>query len=43
MIDVETSRAPAIVSRVVSTAHRNGVVVVGSYHDFEGTPEEEEL
>lgn len=43
MIDVETSRAPEIVARVITTAHRNGVVVIGSFHDLEGTPGEEEI
>ncbi|GAA1489518.1 type I 3-dehydroquinate dehydratase [Brachybacterium sacelli] len=43
LIDVETSRSPEMVSRVIATAHGNGVVVVGSSHDLEGTAGEEEL
>ncbi|WP_226832053.1 type I 3-dehydroquinate dehydratase [Brachybacterium sp. FME24] len=43
LIDIETSRTPEIVARVMATAHRNGVVVVGSFHDFTSTPSEEEL
>ncbi|MGO2608193.1 MAG: type I 3-dehydroquinate dehydratase, partial [Brachybacterium tyrofermentans] len=43
MIDIETSRSPEIVARVITTAHRNGVVVIGSFHDLEGTPDEAEI
>lgn len=43
LVDIETSRDPAVVSRVISAAHRHGTVVVGSYHDMEDTPQAEEL
>lgn len=43
MIDIETSRSPEIVARVIMTAHRNGVVVIGSFHDLESTPDEAEI
>lgn len=43
LIDVETSRSPEMVSRVIATAHRNGVVIIGSHHDLEGTGDEDEL
>lgn len=43
LVDIETSREPATVARVVSAAHRHGTVVVGSFHDMEATPSEAEL
>lgn len=43
LVDIETSRDPAVVARVIAAAHRHGTVVVGSYHDMEGTPSAEEL
>lgn len=43
LVDIETARDPATVSRVIAAAHRHGTVVVGSFHDMEGTPSEEEL
>ncbi|ATG52166.1 type I 3-dehydroquinate dehydratase [Brachybacterium vulturis] len=43
LVDIETSRAPATVARVISAAHRHGTVVVGSFHDMETTPSEAEL
>jgi len=43
LVDIETSRRPETVERVVDTARRSGVAVIGSSHDLEGTPPEEEL
>lgn len=43
LVDIETARDAATVSRVISAAHRHGTVVVGSFHDMEGTPSETEL
>ena len=42
-IDVEIHRGKEIVSEVVSKAKENGVKVIGSYHNFEKTPSQEEL
>ena len=42
-IDVEIHRGKEIVSAVVTEAKANGVKVIGSYHNFEKTPSEEEL
>lgn len=42
-IDVEIHRGKEIVSAVVEEAKANGVKVIGSYHNFEKTPSEEEL
>ncbi len=42
-IDVEIHRGKEIVSAVVTEAKANGVSVIGSYHNFEKTPSEEEL
>ena len=42
-IDVEIHRGKEIVSAVVAEAKVNGVKVIGSYHNFEKTPSEEEL
>lgn len=43
LVDVETARDAAIVQRVVQAAGECGVLVVGSFHDFAGTPEEDRL
>ena len=43
LVDIETSRDPATVARVISAAHRHGTVVVGSYHDMDSTPAEETM
>ncbi|MFQ6484111.1 type I 3-dehydroquinate dehydratase [Brachybacterium epidermidis] len=43
MVDVETSRDPEVVQRVVRAAQQHGAVVVGSFHDFGATPGEDEL
>lgn len=43
LVDVETSRAPAVVQRVVHAAREHGAAVVGSFHDFHGTPGTDEL
>lgn len=43
MVDVETSRDPEVVQRVVRAARQHGAVVVGSFHDFGATPGEDEL
>ncbi|GIG35313.1 type I 3-dehydroquinate dehydratase [Cellulomonas pakistanensis] len=38
LLDVEVGRDPAVVARLVERAHAAGVPVVGSSHDFAGTP-----
>lgn len=43
MVDIETARTARVVERVIAAAHRHGTVVVGSFHDMEGTPSEQEL
>lgn len=43
MVDIETGRDAGTVARVITAAHRHGTVVVGSFHDMEGTPSEAEL
>ncbi|UYG16416.1 type I 3-dehydroquinate dehydratase [Brachybacterium huguangmaarense] len=43
LIDVEAFRDEHAVRTIVSAAHAAGVLVVASNHDFEATPEEEEI
>lgn len=43
LVDIETARDPGMVQRVISSAHRHGTVVIGSFHDMESTPTEEML
>lgn len=43
LVDVETSRDATVVARVVGAARARGVAVVGSFHDFDATPGEDEL
>lgn len=43
MIDVELLRGDELVKTIVEAAERTGVVVVGSNHDFDKTPEREEI
>lgn len=43
LVDVETSRDPAVVARVVAAARERGVLVVGSFHDFDATPGEDQI
>lgn len=43
LLDVETGRDAATVARLVARAHAAGVPVVGSSHDFDGTPPREVL
>jgi 3-dehydroquinate dehydratase I len=43
LVDIETARDASTVARVISAAHRHGIVVVGSYHDMDGTPSEAEI
>lgn len=43
LVDIETSRDPAMVARVIAAAHRHGTVVVGSFHDMDSTPAEETM
>lgn len=40
LVDVETARDAGAVHSVVAAARARGVLVVGSFHDFTGTPEE---
>lgn len=42
-IDVEMFFDEADPARIIEATHRTGCVAVGSYHDFEGTPERGEL
>ncbi len=43
LVDIETSRDPRTVERVIAAAHRHGTVVIGSFHDMASTPPEHEL
>lgn len=43
LVDIETSRASQLVAEVIETAHQVGALVVGSFHDFSGTPGQAEL
>lgn len=43
LIDVEVFSGDEVVNDLVRTAHENGVKVIGSNHDFEKTPEKEEI
>ena len=42
-VDVELSIGDAAFLRIAGHAHAEGLPVVGSYHDFEGTPAAEEM
>lgn len=43
LVDVETARDGAMVARVIEAARRNGIAVVGSFHDMEATPTRERI
>ena len=43
MVDVEVFRSDDIAEKVIGRAHKAGVAVIGSYHDFEGTPAKDEI
>lgn len=43
LVDIETARDEGTVARVIAAAHRHGTVVVGSFHDMDGTPQEAEM
>lgn len=43
LLDVEGYMQEGLLGSLVETAHANGVSVVGSYHDFDGTPAEQEI
>lgn len=43
LLDVEAFMAEGLLERVSNIAHKNGVYVVASNHDFEKTPDEEEI
>lgn len=43
LIDAELSAGEKAVREIVEAAHRNGVKVVVSSHDFDGTPSKEEI
>lgn len=43
LVDVELSRPEGVLRRVVDGAHRHGVPVVMSYHDFSATPPVDDL
>lgn len=43
LVDIETSHDPAVVASVIDSARRHGIAVIGSFHDMEGTPDEETI
>jgi 3-dehydroquinate dehydratase-1 len=43
LVDVEYRRDPAAVRRIIGAAHAHGVAVVASNHDFDGTPERDDI
>lgn len=43
LVDVEASRSAGAVRGVVAAARAHGVAVLGSWHDWEGTPAREEI
>lgn len=43
LVDVETSRDARVVAQVIARAHEADVAVVGSFHDFAGTPGVDDL
>ena len=43
LVDVEVFRAKDEVASIIETAHKHGVKVVGSNHDFAKTPDKDEL
>lgn len=43
MIDVEAFRGKDVVKEILADAHANGIVVVGSNHDFHHTPSQYEI
>lgn len=43
LVDVEIFRGEAVSAPIVKSAHRHGVKVVGSNHDFEKTPPKNEI
>lgn len=43
LIDVEAFMGDEVVNRIISAAHKWGVKVVGSNHDFHKTPDKEEI
>ncbi|MEE2032749.1 type I 3-dehydroquinate dehydratase [Rhodococcus chondri] len=43
LVDVEYRRDPEVVQRIIAAAHTGGVAVVASNHDFDGTPDRDEI
>jgi len=43
LVDIEVFTAKEEVTSIIETAHKHGVTVVGSSHDFAKTPEKEEI
>ena len=43
LVDVELSRGEETVRAITAAAHRAGVAVIGSRHDFSGTPAKEDI
>jgi 3-dehydroquinate dehydratase-1 len=43
LVDVEMALEETMVASVVDAARRHGIAVVGSFHDMEGTPEEDAI
>lgn len=42
-VDVEIQREPEVVQHIITAAHRAGAKIIGSYHDFSATPDENEI
>lgn len=43
LIDVESLTGDEVVQRIITAAHKAGVYVIASYHDFQKTPPKEEI
>lgn len=43
LIDVEIARGDDVAFLIVEAAHEEGILVVGSYHDFQKTPKKEDI
>ena len=43
LVDVEAFTGDEIVTSIISHAHANGVKVIASNHDFDATPEKDEI
>ena len=43
LIDVELNRGEELLTELTELLHEKGTAVIGSFHDFAGTPEQEEI